>query len=132
MRLSIGRQYTFSSAHHLEGYDGPCARQHGHNYVIEITVSGAQTEIGPKKGMVMDYGDLDAIVKAHIVDRFDHCDLNEVLSGLNGTTTAENIAVWVFTKLSSLLASVYYYDHVVKLEKVRVCETARSWAEVVE
>lgn len=130
MRLHIGRSYTFDASHHLEGYDGPCRRQHGHTYAMEITISGLQALSGPKRGMVMDYGDLDAIVEELILSKLDHYDLNEALPDLAGTTTAENLALWIFTVLDAHLQQAQYQGHVVKLERVRLQETPRSWAEV--
>ena len=66
--------YDFEMAHVLKDYDGPCKNIHGHSYKLFVTVMGSPiTDISsPKKGMVMDFKDLKAIVKTHIVDRFDH------------------------------------------------------------
>lgn len=66
--------YDFEMAHVLKDYDGPCRNIHGHSYKLFVTIMGIPINDAksPKKGMVMDFKDLKAIVKAHIVDRFDH------------------------------------------------------------
>ena len=73
-KIRITKMYDFEMAHVLKDYDGPCKNIHGHSYKLFVTVMGSPiTDISsPKKGMVMDFKDLKAIVKTHIVDRFDH------------------------------------------------------------
>ena len=68
-------------AHALKGYDGKCAQIHGHSYELSVTVIGEPNSdrTNPKLGMVMDFGDLKAIVKKQVIDRLDHAlILNEV------------------------------------------------------
>ncbi len=73
-KIRITKMYDFEMAHVLKDYDGPCRNIHGHSYKLFVTVVGTPITDGssPKKGMVMDFKDLKAIVKKHIVDRFDH------------------------------------------------------------
>lgn len=61
-------------AHALYGYDGPCKNIHGHTYHLTVTLSGIplQDESDFKYGMVVDFGDLKKIVKANIIDVYDH------------------------------------------------------------
>ena len=69
-----------------------CSRLHGHTYILEVFVEG---EIN-NKGWVMDFADVDAVVKP-IIKQLDHYYLNEI-SGLENPTS-ENIAVWIKTRL---------------------------------
>lgn len=73
-RIRITKEFTFETGHALFGYDGKCRNVHGHSYHLSVTVIG--TPIGQeghrKLGMVIDFGDLKAIVKEEIVDPFDH------------------------------------------------------------
>lgn len=62
----ISRTYTFSAAHRIEGHP-KCGRLHGHNYILTVEVSGEIRE----DGMVLDYGELDVIVKP-VVEAMDH------------------------------------------------------------
>jgi 6-pyruvoyltetrahydropterin/6-carboxytetrahydropterin synthase len=52
---------------------GPAARQHGHNYRLEVTVAGVPD---PATGMVMDLKDLKQVLEREVTARFDHRDLN--------------------------------------------------------
>jgi len=72
--IRITKIYDFEMAHVLKDYDGPCRNIHGHSYKLHVTVTGSPIadKGSPKLGMVLDFKDLKAIVKTHIVDRFDH------------------------------------------------------------
>lgn len=72
--IRITKEFKFEMAHVLKGYDGPCRNVHGHSYELKVTLIGnpVTDTNNPKLGMVMDFGDLKAIVKEQIVDVFDH------------------------------------------------------------
>jgi 6-pyruvoyltetrahydropterin/6-carboxytetrahydropterin synthase len=98
--FAVSRAYHFSAAHRLanallsdeenaELY-GQCFRQHGHNYLLEVTVSGG---LDPVTGMSVDIGAVDHAVKAAVLDRVDHYDLSATVPALAGViTTGENLA----------------------------------------
>ncbi len=72
--IRLTKEFSFESAHALEGYDGACREIHGHSYRLFVTVKGepiADLE-NPKCGMVIDFGDLKRIVNRQIIDRLDH------------------------------------------------------------
>ena len=73
-KIRLTKEFSFESAHALDGYDGLCREIHGHSYRLFVTVVGEPTceESDPKLGMVMDFGDLKRIVNNEIVDRLDH------------------------------------------------------------
>lgn len=98
--FAITRAYHFSAAHRLASEAlsdaenaavfGQCFRQHGHNYLLEVTVSGA---LDPATGMSIDIGVVDRAVKAAVLDRVDHYDLSATVPALSGVvTTGENLA----------------------------------------
>ncbi len=72
--IRITKQFFFEAGHALYGYDGKCRNVHGHSYQLDVTVVGKpiDQENHVKRGMVIDFGDLKAIVKEEIVDLFDH------------------------------------------------------------
>lgn len=111
--VSIGRSYRFESAHFLpkvpEGHR--CRNLHGHNYRVEIVLSGSIDE----RGFVKDFGEVDADV-APLLKQVDHKLLNEV-PGLDNPT-AEIIARWFLDRLSAA-------------SRIRVYENDDCWAEVV-
>lgn len=108
----IGRTYRFESAHHLPHLpDGhKCKNLHGHNYRVEIVVTGALDA----RGFVKDFAEIDAEVMP-LVKLVDHKLLNDV-PGLENPT-AEVIAAWFFARISGC-------------ECVRVYENDECWAEV--
>jgi 6-pyruvoyltetrahydropterin/6-carboxytetrahydropterin synthase len=72
--IRITKQFFFETGHALYGYDGKCRNVHGHSYKLAVTVLGKpiSDKNNVKYGMVIDFGDLKAIVKKEIVDKFDH------------------------------------------------------------
>lgn len=72
--IRLTKEFSFESAHALWGYDGKCREVHGHSYRLFVTIKGEpETDPNsPKLGMVMDFGELKAIVAAQITDRMDH------------------------------------------------------------
>jgi len=72
--IRITKQFFFETGHALYGYDGKCRNVHGHSYNLAVTVIGKPIDDknNVKYGMVIDFGDLKAIVKREIVDKFDH------------------------------------------------------------
>ena len=78
---------SFDSAHFLAGYNGKCRNIHGHRWRIEVTVRSEELIAdGEKRGMIIDFGDLKAEVKA-LTDSFDHALIYEKGS-LKDTTIA--------------------------------------------
>jgi 6-pyruvoyltetrahydropterin/6-carboxytetrahydropterin synthase len=108
----VGRTYRFESAHHLpllpEGHR--CRNLHGHNYRVEVVVSG---KLDPR-GFVMDFAEMDAAIMP-MIKEVDHRLLNEI-AGLENPT-AEIIANWFLQRIEGC-------------ESVRVYENDNCWAEV--
>ena len=131
-KVAVYRKAHFNAAHRLHNPDwddemnrkvfGKCnnPHYHGHNYDLEVTVVG---EVDPRTGYVMDMKVLKDIMKEHVLDRFDHKNLNldtEEFKNLN--PTAENIAVTIYNILRDKLDS--------KLDlKIRLYETERNFVE---
>ena len=124
-RVSLTRIYHFSAAHRLESpalgreenqaLYGQCARAHGHNYYLEVTVAGVPD---PVTGMAVDLGVVDAAVKAAVLDRVDHRHLDETVPELEGViTTGENLARAFWGML---------HPEVPALCRVAVVETAKN------
>jgi 6-pyruvoyltetrahydropterin/6-carboxytetrahydropterin synthase len=115
---TVTRRYTFEAAHFLpyvrEGHK--CRRMHGHNYEIDVSVSGRLSDTG----FVIDFWDLDDIVQP-IVNSIDHRTLND-LEGLNNPT-AEIIAEWFLNQIKKDLPPE------LGVTKVRCYETKNCWAD---
>ncbi|MEM7293763.1 MAG: 6-carboxytetrahydropterin synthase QueD [Pseudomonadota bacterium] len=112
----IRKEFHFSASHQLLGLpdDHPCARLHGHNYVVTVELVANKLN---EHGFVRDYRDLDAF-KQYLHDEFDHRHLNDVLG--DSGTTAERMAETLFEWCHSRWPEV---------SAVTVSETPKSWAE---
>lgn len=95
----LRRQFRFEASHLLPDHDGKCRRMHGHGYALGVEVSGcALRDSGPKRGMLMDYGDLKEIV-GPIVDGLDHRHLNDFFPNPTSEAIAEAVALQIADKL---------------------------------
>ena len=128
MRAHLTRRYMLAASHRLhaptlsqernrETY-GKCNNPHGHghNYAVEVTVSGA---VDPVTGMVCDLADLDDCVHAEVVERFDHQNLNSLAEFADLVPTTENLAASIFDILKRSFKAAH-------LEKVRIEETSMN------
>jgi 6-pyruvoyltetrahydropterin/6-carboxytetrahydropterin synthase len=93
---------------------------HGHNYELIVKLVG---EINPDTGYVYDMKDLSALIKTHVLDKFDHKNLNlDTQEFANLNPTAENIAIVIYNILRPLIDS--------NLElNIRLYETERNFVE---
>src|SRR6185503_7160876 len=77
---------------------GPCYNPpaHGHNYLLEVTVSG---EVDPKTGMVINLFDLKRVLLG-VLEEFDHKNLNlDMPYFADRIPTSENLARVLWVKL---------------------------------
>lgn len=126
MTLTLTRVYHFSAAHRLsspgltaeanaERY-GMCARPHGHNYYVEVTVRG---EPDPDTGMLIDVGLVDAAVARQVLDHVDHQSLEAVPRLAGVITTGEGLARSFWHLLAPALPAG-------ALARIAVVETAKN------
>jgi len=98
----ISKQFAFSASHILDGLpsEHPCARLHGHNYVVTVYL---KSETLNEVGFVKDYREL-SLVKDYIDANLDHRHLNDVF---NFNPTAERIAKHFFDLFKDELPGLY-------------------------
>ena len=116
--VSITKEMEFASAHHLRYYEGKCSNLHGHNYKLQVTVTGTLDSIG----MVLDFGVLKQYMKE--VDKvLDHQNLDEVL---DFQSTAENMVCFIadFINVRFVLEG-----RKCRVTRVKLYETSTSFAE---
>ena len=83
---------------------------HGHNYVVEISVSGP---VDPATGMIANLADLDGFVEREVIEAFDHRSLNEEVAAFRDKVpTTENVCIEIFERLKPFPKA--------KLERVRI------------
>lgn len=114
-KLTIRRRV--SAAHYLREYAGDCANLHGHNYNVEITVSGPELD---EAGMLMDFGELKSICDT-VLDRYDHTCLNDLEEFAERNVTSENLAAEIFGRVSERLEA-----EGIRVSQVKLWETADS------
>lgn len=110
----------FAAAHCIPDYPGKCQRLHGHNWKVEVAVEGQTLD---KLGMLVDFSVLKRYV-TNVLDTLDHHYLNDMERFQNVNPTAENIACYVYEKLSEELSSMGN----VSVSKVTVWESLHSAA----
>jgi 6-pyruvoyltetrahydropterin/6-carboxytetrahydropterin synthase len=86
---------------------------HGHNYMIEVTVSGA---VDQATGMICNLVDLDAFVQTQVLERYDHQNLNLLPEFAKEVPTTENLCISIY----QIVKRGFDKAH---LEKVRIEET---------
>lgn len=124
--MEMTRVYHFSAAHRLQSPAltaednarryGMCARPHGHNYYLEVTMQG---EPDPVTGMMIDLGLVDGVVETAVLDRVDHRSLEEVPELAGVITTGERLAQAFWDLLAPALPPG-------ALARVTVVETAKN------
>ena len=125
MKAHLTRRYRFSASHRLHSPEmsaeenrdtyGKCNNPygHGHNYALEVTVSGP---VDQSTGMVCNLVDLDGFVEREVLSRFHLANLNTLQEFAQLVPTTENLSVEIF----EILQRGFSHAH---LDKVRLEET---------
>ena len=125
MKAHLTRRYMFSASHRLHSDEmsaeencatyGKCNNPygHGHNYMVEVTVSGP---VDDQTGMVCNLVDLDGFVHSHILERYDHQNLNLLSEFAEHVPTTENLCIAIY----EIVKRGFRKAH---LEKIRIEET---------
>ncbi len=132
MKVAVFRKEHFNAAHRLHNPNwsdeknqrvfGKCnnPNYHGHNYELIVKVVG---EPDPATGYVMDMKVLSDIVKEHVLNKFDHKNLNlDTHEFKNLNPTAENISIVIWNILRSKIDSKYELT-------ITLYETERNFVE---
>lgn len=137
MKVSLTRRYRFAASHRLhtprlsesenQRVYGKCSNPygHGHNYSVEVTVSGP---IDPATGMIANLAQLDPYVETRILEAFDQKYLNEQVPEFapekSLVPTTENLCRVIFLRLKGFPLA--------HLDRVRIEETSNNSFEIEE
>jgi len=125
MKTHLTRRYLFSASHRLHSEEmsaeenlatyGKCNNPHGHghNYSLEVTVSG---QVDPGTGMICNLVDLDQCVEKEVLARYDLENLNALEEFSVTVPTTENLCIQIFETLHRRFPHAH-------LERVRLEET---------
>ncbi len=132
MQVSVFRKEHFNAAHRLFNPDwefkknekifGKCNNKyyHGHNYELIVQLTGTPN---PETGFVYDMKILSELIKEHVLEKFDHKNLNEELNEFKTLIpTAENISIVIYNILRPLI------DQQLDL-KIILYETPRNYVQ---
>ena len=131
-KVAVFRKEHFNAAHRLNNPEwdtetnarvfGKCnnANYHGHNYELIVKVVG---EPDARTGYVIDMKLLSDMVKEHVLDKFDHKNLNlDTVEFKELNPSAENIAIVIYNNLKTKLEDKFELQ-------VRLYETERNFVE---
>lgn len=134
--IYISRKEHFNAAHKLfnpnwtkEKNDqvfGPCANDnwHGHNFELIVTVKGNPD---PDTGFVVDLKKLSRLIRAEVIEKVDHKNLNLDVDFMVGKmASTEILAIEMWKILSPLIPSI---SSTAQLHCIKLYETPRNFVE---
>lgn len=131
IRIEITRRFYFSAGHRYfltelseeenRTLFGECVNPHGHNYTLEVSLSGS---LDPRTGMIINLSEVKSLVQG-VLSRYDHRFLNDDHPAFKvRLPTTEMIALTLAEEISAVLPSSCH------LSRIRVYETEDLFAEV--
>ncbi|HEX5141918.1 MAG TPA: 6-carboxytetrahydropterin synthase [Dehalococcoidia bacterium] len=129
-RYQVTKTIEFSYGHRLLNHNGKCRYLHGHNGMLEVDIDAEKLDA---MGMVVDFSDVNAVVKKWVDENLDHRMLlcnedpmlpvmkqaNEPVYVMEKNPTAENIAALIWTAA---------HQAGLQVSEVRLWETSTSRA----
>ena len=135
--IYISRDAHFCAAHKLYNEKwskeknneifGACANEnwHGHNFDLTVTIKG---NIDPETGFVMNFKDLNRIIKVEILDKVDHKNLNlDVDFMKEKLASCENLIVEIWKILAPKIQDISAEK--ANLHCLKLKETNKNYAE---
>lgn len=99
---------------------GPDAQVHGHNYKLEVTVTG---EINPETGFLIDLSNLVQIVNDNVLSKLDHSQIEKDVEWFQGKQpSSENMVMFIWEEITQRLVGA-------KLHRVRLVETPTIYTD---
>jgi 6-pyruvoyltetrahydropterin/6-carboxytetrahydropterin synthase len=114
MSYEISTEVGFSAAHFIAGYEGDCAKLHGHNWKVRAAIRAVRSK---PTGLTYDFRRLRALL-TEVVAPLDHSVLNDLPFFAGRNPTAETIAEWIYHETCTRIE-----DESVSLARVDVWES---------
>lgn len=114
--FNAAHQYGHESWSNEKNWEvfGPDSKIHGHNYTLEVMVTGS---INDETGFIVDLGHLKKIVKKHVIDILDHSLFDKEVDWFKDKQpSSENLVIYIWNQ-------IYPYLEGVKLHRIRLHET---------
>jgi 6-pyruvoyltetrahydropterin/6-carboxytetrahydropterin synthase len=109
----------FAAAHHLANFYGKCEALHGHNWKVEVFLTGTTLD---EAGLLIDFGVVKARAK-EVLAEIDHKYLNELEAFRDQNPSSENLARYLYERLGAI-----FNGDRVKIHRVNVWESDTSCA----
>jgi len=100
MPYEVSTEISFSAAHFIAGYEGNCAKMHGHNWKVRVTLRSGGPDRLP--GLTYDFRKLKDLL-GEVAAILDHTVLNELPFFKVKNPTAEAIAEWFYWEVAGRL-----------------------------
>jgi 6-pyruvoyltetrahydropterin/6-carboxytetrahydropterin synthase len=141
--MIVVKQIEWDMGHRVMNHSSKCRNIHGHRYKAEIALEGDLVDCdgNSSEGMVIDFSDIKKIAMENIHDVLDHgfmiWDKDKVLMKffkendefkkivVPFTSTAENIAKWIYDQLDNQFTDVFKTG--LKLKWVKLWETPTGY-----
>ena len=120
----LTKKYHFCASHKYGNLDwsekknlevfGKDYNNHGHNYVLEVSVTGP---VNPDTGWLVDLGHLNQIVKSNVVNILDHSQIEKDIKWFKGKQPSSEVLVeWIWSQIEKDFREA-------KLHRIRLVET---------
>ena len=107
----ITKKYHFCASHKYGNADwseeknlevfGKDYNTHGHNYILEVSVTGP---IDPGSGWLVDLQKISKLVKSRVVNVLDHSQIEKDIDWFKGKQpSSENILLWAWEEIAPRL-----------------------------
>ena len=127
----ITKQFKFCAAHkywndiwdHDQNFKvfGDDIRVHGHNYVLDVTITGPLNE---DSGFIFDIQELKKIVNDNVIKVIDHSEIQKDIKWFEGKQpSTENLVLFIWESI------VTHIDAPAKLYKIKLRETPTIFTE---
>ena len=127
----ITKQFKFCAAHkywndkwsHDENYEvfGDDIKVHGHNYVLDVTITGPMNQ---DSGFIFDIQKLKDIVEKYVLDTLDHSQIQEDIKWFkNKQPSTENLVLFIWESIAS------HIENPALLYKIKLRETPTIFTE---
>ena len=127
----LTKQYKFCAAHRYwnpnwsdeKNYQvfGEDVRIHGHNYTLDITISGP---INDESGFIVNLFELNKIVKLHVLDVMDHTQIQLDIPWFESKQpSTENMVVFIWEQIVTKIPNP------AKLNSIKLRETPTIFTE---
>jgi len=108
----------FAGAHQLTMVGQKCENLHGHNWNVEVCVTGDKLN---SAGVLADFGDIKKAVRKVVDEELDHKFLNDLEMFKGVQPTSERIAIYIAQRVQAILSREV--SEAVRVSKVMAWES---------